>query len=84
MRSHNPPFAHFKHRRAPPAVIWVGEPWYGGYDDSTCVAPDERSPPYNNPTAEPGMAPPRLGCRAQTYRVRSEAGGDRFVKMVRC
>jgi hypothetical protein len=30
------------------------------------------------------MTPPRLACRVQTYKVPSEDGGQRPVKVVRC
>ncbi len=92
-RTHNAPFAHFRHTTGPRRV-WVGSPWYGygdygapwygDYGDSTYVAPDEQSQSGASPTTESNMAPPRLGCRAQTYSVPSEAGGETSVKVVRC
>jgi hypothetical protein len=82
-RVHTAPFAHFRHRHAP-AVVWVGAPWYGGYDVPTYVVPDEQSPPDSSPTTAPDMMPPRLGCRVQTYNVPSEGGGERSVRVVRC
>jgi hypothetical protein len=90
---HTAPFAHFRHRHAP-AVVWVGAPWYSGYDEPTYVVPDEQGPPENSqttapdmmpsPTTAPDMMPPRLGCRVQTYNVPSEGGGEVSVKVVRC
>jgi hypothetical protein len=101
-RVHTAPFAHFRHRHAP-AVVWVGAPWYSGYDEPTYVVPDEQGPPESSPTTAPkmipspttapdmmpptttsNMRPPRLGCRAQTYNVPSEDGGERSVKVLRC
>jgi hypothetical protein len=82
-RIHAARFAHFRHPRVP-VVVWVGAPWYSGYDDSTYVAPDEQSSPDSTPTTDSNVMPPRLGCRTQTYKVRSEDGGGRTVNVVRC
>jgi len=89
-RTHNAPFAHFRHTTGPRRV-WVGSPWYGygdygapwygDYGDSTYVAPDQQSQPDATPTTQ---TPRRLGCSAQTYKVPSEAGGETSVKVVRC
>ena len=56
---------------------------YGGYDDSTYLAPDEQGPSISPPTESDTMRPPP-GCRAQAYKVRSEDGGERSVEVVRC
>jgi hypothetical protein len=82
------PFAHFRHAIGPRRV-WVGAPWYGDYGApwygdygvSTYIVPDEQSQPVASPTTEP---PRRLGCSAQTYKVPSEAGGERSVKVWGC
>jgi hypothetical protein len=83
-RVHTKPFAHFRHRHARvPVVVWVGAPWYSGYDDPTYVVSDEQSPSDTSPTTASNTMP-RLGCRVQTYNVSSESGGERPVKVVRC
>jgi hypothetical protein len=62
-----------------------GEPWFGGYDNPTYVAPDQKNPPDTNPITDPNVMPRRLGCRTQTYKVRSaDDGGERSVNIVRC
>ena len=81
-RVHAGHFKRFRHRRAPVVVV-VGVPWYGGYDDSTYLAPDEQGPSVSPPTEADTMRPPP-GCRAQAYKVRSEDGGERSVEVVRC
>jgi hypothetical protein len=77
------PLGHFRHRHVP-VEVWVGAPWYGGYDEPTYVVPDEQSPPDSSQTTASHVTPPRLGCRVQTYNVRSDSGGERSVKVVRC
>jgi hypothetical protein len=82
------PVAHFRHAIGPRRV-WVGAPWYGDYGApwygdygvSTDVAPDEQSQPVASSITQP---PRRLGCSAQTYKVRSEAGGETSVKVWGC
>jgi hypothetical protein len=59
-------------------------PFYSGYDDSTYAAPIERNPSDTNLTMEPNAMPQRLGCSVQIYKVPSEDGGERAVKVVRC
>ena len=62
-----------------------GEPWFGGYDNPTDVASDQKNPRDTNPVTDPNVKPGRLGCRAQTYKVRSaDDGGERSVNIVRC
>ena len=77
------PVAHVRHAIGPRRV-WVGAPWYGGYDEPTYVVPDEQSPPDSSQTTASDVTPPRSGCRVQTYNVRSDSGGERSVKVVRC
>jgi hypothetical protein len=77
------PLGHFRHRHVP-VEVWVGAPWYGGYDEPTYVVPDEQSPPDSSQTTASDVTPPRSGCRVQTYNVRSDSGGERSVKVVRC
>ena len=74
------PVAHVRHAIGPRRV-WVGAPWYGDYGVSTDVAPDEQSQPVASSITQP---PRRLGCSAQTYKVRSEAGGETSVKVWGC
>jgi hypothetical protein len=60
-------------------------PWFSGYDNPTYVAPDQQNPPDINPITDRNAVPRRLGCRAQTYKVRSaDDGGERAVNIVRC
>jgi hypothetical protein len=82
-RLHTKPFARALHRRGP-AVVFVGAPWYGDYDGTTYITPEEPVPSDSGPSAESEATPPRLGCRAQSYEVPSEQGGTRTVKVVRC
>jgi hypothetical protein len=77
------PLGHLRHRHVP-VEVWVGAPWYGGYDEPTYVVPDEQSPPDSSQTTASDVMPPRLGCRVQTYKVQSEGGGQRTIKVVRC
>jgi hypothetical protein len=73
-------------------VVWVGAPWYTDYgapwysgdDESTYVAPDEQRPSEGSPPPDSNISPARSGCRAQTYKVPSEDGGETSVKVVRC
>ena len=84
VRARAAPFAHIRHRLAP-AAVWVVEPWYDDYSDSTLVPPDEQA--LADPTPSPDGAnviPHRLGCTKQNYRVRSEEGGTRTVAVIRC
>jgi hypothetical protein len=85
------PFARFRDKTGPRRV-WVGAPWYGDYGaywygdygDPTDIVPDVQTPSANLPTPDSNVAPRRLGCSAQTYRVPSETGGETSVKVVRC
>jgi hypothetical protein len=72
-------FPHFRdHRR------FYEAPWYDGYDGSSdYVAPDDQPQP-NPSTVESSARLPRSSCTEQTYKVPSEAGGERSVKVVRC
>jgi hypothetical protein len=59
-----------------------GMPWYRGVENPTYVAAGRQNPPD---TTDRNAMPPRLGCRTQTYQVRSaEDGGGRAVNIVRC
>jgi hypothetical protein len=58
-------------------------PLYSGYD-STYAAPIEKSSSDTNLTMEPNAIPQRSGCSVQIYKVPSEDGGERAVKVVRC
>jgi len=83
-RLHTKPFARAVHRRGP-AVVFVGAPWYDDYYDGTSyITPEEPVPSDAGSSAESEATPPRLGCRAQSYKVPSEQGGTRTVKVVRC
>jgi len=91
-RIHNTaPFARFGHRIGP-RQIWVGAPWYGDYGaywygdygDSTDAVPEVQTPSSTGPSPDSNVAPRRVGCSAQTYKVPSEAGGETSVKVVRC
>src|SRR5262245_43393086 len=87
----NVPFTRFRHAIGP-RRIWVGAPWYGDYGaywygdygDPTYVEPDVQSPSATSQGPDSNVAPRRLGCSAQTYKVPSEAGGEPSVKVVRC
>src|SRR5215470_9093544 len=59
-----------------------GAYWYGDYGDPTDIVPDVQTPSANLPTPDSNVAPRRLGCSAQTYRVPSETGGETSVKVV--
>ncbi len=83
VRARAAPFAHIRHRRAPVAV-WVAEPWYADYNDSTLVPSDEHNLTDTAPSPDANVIPRRLGCTKQLYRVRSEEGGTRTVAVVRC
>jgi hypothetical protein len=65
------------------------------YPDPTTAYPGSAAPPAAYPPAEYPptaavperviyVAPLRPGCSTQTYRVRSERGGERSVDVVRC
>jgi hypothetical protein len=91
-------FANFpSHRRfvgrgAAVPEVWGVAPWYDGYSStydgysSSDVVPDEQQPqqPPNPVIVESHVRPPDPGCTAQSYKVPSEAGGERLVKLVRC
>ena len=83
VRARAAPFEHIRHRRAPVAV-WVAEPWYVDYNDSTLVPPDEHNLAGTAPSPDANVIPRRLGCTKQLYRVPSEEGGTRTVAVVRC
>ena len=76
------PFAHFRHRR-PPVAVLVPYPWYDDYNDAAVVAPDEQ---YIDtaPSPDANVTPRRVGCTRQLYTVPSEQGGTRSVAVVRC
>jgi hypothetical protein len=88
-------FAQFSnHRRlvgrgASAAVLWGVSPWYDGYASAE-VAPDEQQPtnletqPANPVTVGPPVRPPSSWCTERSYKVPSEAGGQKLVKVVHC
>jgi hypothetical protein len=67
-----------------PLYSGYGAPLYSSYDDSTYAAPVGKSSSDTNLTMEPNAMPQRLGCSVQIYKVLSEDGGERAVKVVRC
>ena len=76
------------HRRVSAPVLWGVSPWYGDYSSAE-VAPQEQQPleepPLNAVTEE--ETPVRLpswGCTERSYKVPSEAGGERLIKVVHC
>jgi hypothetical protein len=76
-------FGHYRGWGAPYGY-YGDNGYYGdsGYYDPSTVAPDEQ-PTY--PTAAyPYVKPPRSSCSTQTYKVRSETGGEASVNVVRC
>ena len=85
-------FAQFSnHRRlvgrgASAAVLWGVSPWYGDYSSAE-VAPQEQQPleePPLNAVTETPVRLPSWGCTERSYKVPSEAGGQKLVKVVHC